>query len=140
MFKGILGAPSSEFSDEFVQGMANRMAFSYGKYGAVADAYPDKVQALVRWHKLSLKDKALLKLALGLLGSFGKRLFLYFDTGNLEYLMDAANFLMIEYMRPAHRKPFFKATNEKAPPGRVWNNGEEDAAANTQQKQLEHAR
>ena len=38
--------PDSEVSREFIQGMADRMGVSFCKYGAVADAYPQKVDAI----------------------------------------------------------------------------------------------
>jgi hypothetical protein len=82
--------PDSEFSDEFAQGMYDRMAVSFFKYGKVADAYPDKVNAIE-----SLK----------------KRLSNYETDGNTEWLMDVANFAMIEFMRPRHSKAHFKGTD-----------------------------
>jgi hypothetical protein len=103
------GIPSSEFSERFVQGMANRMAVSYCKYGAVADAYPHKVNALA---------------------SLRARLQKYEETGNTEFLMDAANFAMIEFMHPAHEAAHFTPTDSEASPGRVWASGATHAGAN----------
>lgn len=91
--------PASEVSAEFVQGMANRMATSYFKYGKVADAYPHKVDAL---------------------RSMQIRLDKYGVTGNTEYLIDAANFLMIEFMHPKHPEAHFTPEDSKASPGRAW--------------------
>lgn len=102
--------PTSEFSMEFAQGMANRMGMSFFKYGAVADAYPVKVDAIA---------------------SLELRLQKYKDTGNTEYLMDAANFAMIEYMRPRHPNAFYKATDADGSPGRVSANGTISQEANT---------
>lgn len=98
------GVPTSEFSEAFAQGMAARMAMSYFKYGKVADAYPHKVNALK---------------------SLQARIDKYLATGNTEYLMDAANFAMIEYMRPSVAGAYFKATDASGSPGRAWN-GEVD--------------
>jgi hypothetical protein len=92
--------PTTEFSEPFVQGMADRMAVSYCKYGAVAEAYPSRVNAMT-----SLKQ----------------RLDKYERTGNTEFLMDAANFAMIEFLRPSHPDAHFEATDSKASPGRAWN-------------------
>ena len=92
--------PQSEFSQQFAQGMADRMSTSYFKYGLVAEAYPTRVDAIA-----SLK----------------KRLEKYEATGNLEWLMDVANFAMIEFMRPRHASAHFKATDSKESPGRKWN-------------------
>lgn len=90
-------APSSEFSHEFLQGMLDRMAMSYHKYGKVKEAYPFHVDAIK---------------------SLRGRLAKYDETGNTEYLMDAANFAMIEFMCPARSDAFFKATDADGSPGR----------------------
>jgi hypothetical protein len=90
--------PPTEFSDEFVEYMRNRMVVSFHKYGPVADAYPHKVSAL---------------------DSLQKRLAKYLETGNTEWLVDAANFCMIEFMRPSVPGAEFRATDSDASPGRV---------------------
>ena len=92
-------APESEFSQKFVQGMADRMAVSYAKYGRVSEAYPSRVDAVA-----SLKA----------------RLDKYAATGNTEWLMDVANFAMIEFMHPRHEKAHYRPTDSKESPGRVW--------------------
>lgn len=91
--------PASEFSKNFAQGMADRMSVSFCKYGAVADAYPHRVDAIA-----SLKA----------------RLERYERDGNTEWLMDVANFAMIEFMRPRHPEAHFRATDSKESPGRKW--------------------
>lgn len=91
--------PDSEVSREFLQGMADRMAVSYCKYGAVADAYP---------HKVSARE------------SLQVRLDKYWRTGNTEFLMDVANFAMIEFMRPSHPSAHYRPTDSRESPGRVW--------------------
>jgi hypothetical protein len=93
------GVPASEVSQPFVQGMADRMGVSYCKYGRVAEAYPSRVDAVA---------------------SLRARLERYEATGNTEWLMDVANFAMIEYMHPRHAKAHFRATDSKESPGRVW--------------------
>lgn len=93
-----IGSPESEYSHEFLQGMVDRMAMSFYKYGRVADAYPHKVDALK-----SLRD----------------RLRKYDETGNTEFLMDAANFAMIEFMHPSLPGAFYQATDADQSPGRV---------------------
>jgi hypothetical protein len=100
----IEGVPATEFSDVFVKGMADRMSVSYFKYGPVAEAYPSRVDAIAT-----------------LRGCLEK----YERTGNTEYLMDAANYAMIEFLRPRHPKAHFKASDSKGSPGRVWH-GETD--------------
>jgi hypothetical protein len=102
--------PASEWSETFEQGRADRMAVSYCKYGAVAEAYPHRVDAIE-----SLK----------------LRLERYLNDGNTEWLMDVANFAMIEFMHPKHARAHFKATDSDASPGRAWNSGVVTDAANT---------
>jgi hypothetical protein len=90
---------TSEYSERFWELMRNRMQMSFAKYGPVASAFPDKVNAM---H--SLLD----------------RIRQYEATGNTEFMVDAANFAMIEFMRPSHKKAHFEATDSKASPGRRW--------------------
>jgi len=104
-----LAAPESEFSAPFAQGMANRMAVSFHKYGPVASGYPGKVDALA---------------------SLRQRLNLYEETGNTEYLIDAANFAMIEFAHPAHLEAHFAATDSDGSPGRVRADGTVDQERN----------
>lgn len=104
------GVPPSEFSLPFVQGMADRMATSFYKYGLVTKAFPVKVDAI-----------ATLKL----------RLAQYEETGNTEYLMDVGNYAMIEFMVPRHPEAFFKPTDSTGTPGRVWATGATTQQGNT---------
>jgi hypothetical protein len=101
--------PDSEFSEPFAQGMADRMAVSYAKYGPVAKAYPERVDAIT-----SLK----------------LRLERYEQDGNTEWLMDVGNFAMIEFMHPRHPKAHYRPTDSKESPGRQWNNGAVHAGSN----------
>jgi hypothetical protein len=93
-----VGVPATEFSEQFVTGMRNRMAVSYYNYGSVSEAYPHKVDAI---------------------SSLLVRLNRYADTGNTEWLIDAANFAMIEFMLPRHKDAHFQGTDDNASPGRV---------------------
>jgi adenylate kinase family enzyme len=79
--------------------MADRMAVSWCKYGLVADAYPTRADAIASLHK---------------------RLEKYAETGNTEWLMDVANFAMIEFMRPRHSQAHFRGTDSHESPGRVF--------------------
>lgn len=90
------------------------MAMSYLKYGAVADAYPIHVDAI---------------------DSMKQRLSEYKKTGNLEFLMDASNFLMIEFMHPAHENPIYEPGDSDKSPGRVVTHGEDRAASNQELKE-----
>jgi hypothetical protein len=102
--------PASEFSEAFVNGMKDRMHVSYYKYGPVVEAYPDKVDAIA---------SAILRLRE------------YIKTGNTEFLMDAANFAMIEFMHPRREDSFFKPTDDDASPGRIsLKTGRPDKRAN----------
>ena len=94
------GVPATESSVEFHQGMVDRMGVSFYKYGRVSEGYPSRVDAIE-----SLK----------------LRLLKYEQTGNTEFLMDVANFAMIEFMHPKHHKAHFKPTDSKDSPGRRWN-------------------
>jgi hypothetical protein len=87
----------TEFSEKFVKGMRDRMVVSFHKYGRVADAYPKKLDAV---------------------GDMQKRLQKYAETGNTEWLMDVANFAMIEFMHPRHPNAHFEGTDDDASPGR----------------------
>lgn len=90
--------PSSEYSLKFLQGMVDRMGVSFHKYGYVKDAYPHKVNAIETMY-LQLK--------------------MYMENGNQEHLVEAANYLMIEFMHPAHPEAFFKGTDSAESPGRA---------------------
>jgi hypothetical protein len=104
-----LAAPATEFSAQFVQGMANRMAVSFHKYGPVADGFPDNIDAVASLHA---------------------RLTKYAETGNTEWLMDVANFAMIEFMHPRHAGAHFAGTDSDQSPGRVRSDGSVDADRN----------
>lgn len=90
----------SEDSPKFHERMRQAMTVSLHKYGPVKDAYPHKVNAIA-----SLKQ----------------RLDLYEQTGNADYLVDVANFAMIEFMRPAH--PDFHDRPTDGGEGRAWHSG-----------------
>ncbi|MEK6288191.1 MAG: hypothetical protein AABO57_20925 [Acidobacteriota bacterium] len=89
---------STETSEQFITGMLDRMVTSYHKYGPISDAYPRKVNALE---------------------SLNQRIEKYLETGNTEWLIDAANFAMIEFMYPAHPKAHFRPTDSEQSPGRT---------------------
>ncbi len=97
-------APPSEYSREFIQGMIDRMGMSFTTYGKASEAYPDKVDAI---RTLKLKLDA------------------YKETGNTEFLIDVANYAMIEFKYPAHPKAHFRPTDARESKGRVWSDGGE---------------
>lgn len=94
--------PTTEVSEEFIQGMRNRMLMSFYKYGPVKGGYPHRVKAI---------------------DSLYARLDKYKETGNTEWLIDASNFAMIEFMCPSHSEAHFKATGSEESPGRVTKRG-----------------
>jgi hypothetical protein len=89
---------ATETSRRFHRLMDAAMQVSFYKYGHVGDGYPERVDAVK-----SLKA----------------RLDKYAKTGNAEWLVDVANFAMIEFMHPRHAKAHFKATDADGSPGRV---------------------
>lgn len=100
----------SQVSVDFLRGMAARMAMSFEKYGDYREAYPEKIDALA---------------------SMDVRVKKYRETGNTEYLIDAANFLMIEFMAPRRAGASFTPTDSDQSPGRVTTSGVTTEGANT---------
>lgn len=90
---------NEEYSDRFDQLRKNRVEVSFYKYGpARANFATGNVQALPTMEKCIEK---------------------YNSTGNTEYLLDAANYLMFEFMYPHHKKAHFRATDSKESAGIV---------------------
>jgi len=88
---------SPDYNHRFERRMQQSIEVSYHKYGHMKDAYPHKVNAIK---------------------SLERRLELYKETGNADYLVDIANFAMIEFSHPAHEKFHDKPTDGGE--GRVW--------------------
>jgi DNA/RNA-binding domain of Phe-tRNA-synthetase-like protein len=86
-----------DYSEAFDQLRKNRMIQSHYKYGWVKATYPTKLADAVK--------------------SMEKRIQLYKETGNTEWLVDAANFAMIEFMFPQHPHHSFRATPSSESPG-----------------------
>lgn len=72
----------TEYSKQFDKIRKNAMVASYFKYGAAKENYGE----------FKCMDA---------LGNVQKRIAKYRETGNTEYLADAANFLMLEFMYPS---------------------------------------
>jgi len=96
---------TSEYNEEFDRLRKNRMVMSFYKYGPVKENY----------NKVSTDGAALVDAV----KSLKLRLNEYLRTGNTEFLVDVANFAMIEYMYPQHSGAHFKATDDAASPGLV---------------------
>lgn len=90
--------PNTEFSESFTQGMRDRVEVSFHKYGPVADAVA---------HGAKFVE------------ALEKRLSLYKETGNTEWLMDVANYAMFESMYPSHRNAHFRPTDADESPGKA---------------------
>lgn len=89
-----------EYSERFDQLRANRVKTSYHKYGTAAVNFGQKlVDALESANMCVEKYKA---------------------TGNTEYLCDAANYIMFEFMYPQVGGAYFKATESKDSAGVAW--------------------
>ena len=86
-----------DYSEEFDTLRKNRMVTSHYKYGWVSENYPTGLASAV--------------------GSLKKRLELYEKTGNREWLLDVANFAMIEFMFPVHPDAHYRATPSAESPG-----------------------
>jgi DNA/RNA-binding domain of Phe-tRNA-synthetase-like protein len=88
---------SRDYSQEFDKGRQDRIVQSWYKYGYASENYPTGLASAI--------------------GSLYKRLELYKQTGNREYLMDIANFAMIEYMYPQHPNAHYRVVPSEESPG-----------------------
>ncbi len=82
-----------EYSDRFDELRQNRVAFSFHKYGTAADNFGMRLVNALESHDMCIQK--------------------YLETGNTEYLCDAANYLMFEFMYPQKEGAYFKATESK---------------------------
>lgn len=86
---------SVQFSEDFIRKMKARVFVGFHRYGQ------SKQYAETNKYDIIETIKARLKL--------------YQESGNQEHLVDAANFIMIEYMYPQHPNPHFEAVAEEDP-------------------------
>lgn len=86
----------------FVQGMMDRLSVSHWKYGSIHNTFPIQKRGV---DNIELRVKK------------------YLDTGNTEWLLDAANYCLIEYMRPSHPDAHFRSTDSDESPGAVLVDG-----------------
>lgn len=89
----------NEYSERFDELRKNRVEVSYHKYGSAKKNFSTGNVQAIPTMQLCV-DK-------------------YNETGNTEYLLDAANYLMFEFMYPQHKKAHFKATDSKDSAGIV---------------------
>ena len=85
-----------DFSEEFIVKMRNAIETSHYKYGWMSDTYPELAQAYK-----CIKE----------------RLELYEKTHNTEYLVDIANFAMIEFRFPSFNDSKYTPTDSDKSPG-----------------------
>lgn len=81
---------SRDFSSAFIEKMKNAIVTSHFKYGYANKTYPDLAQA----YKCAKE-----------------RLAEYEKTHNKEYLVDVANFVMLEFLYPAFRDARYVPTD-----------------------------
>lgn len=86
-----------EYSDRFDILRQNRVEVSFYKYGSAADNFGMGLVNALESHDLCIKK--------------------YQETGNTEYLCDAANYLMFEFMYPHKKNAFFQATDSSKSAG-----------------------
>ncbi len=89
--------PITQVNKSFMQGMVDRMATSYYKYGSILSKDIPKFRDTVADMK--------------------KRIQKYEETGNAEWLMDVSNFAMIEFTNPTRKDTHFRATDSDESPG-----------------------
>ena len=90
---------SKEYSDKFDELRKNRVATSFYKYGPAKDNYSTGNVKSIPTMELCLNK--------------------YKETGNLDYLLDACNYAMFEFMYPQHPKAYFCATDSHESAGIV---------------------
>lgn len=86
----------------FLQAMMNRMGVSYHKYGSFYTMFPNLKTGV---------DNA------------SQRIEKYREDGNMEWLVDAANYLMMEFQAPSHPEAHFRATSSDESPGSIMRDG-----------------
>jgi hypothetical protein len=91
--------PLDQIDIPFLQGMLNRMAFGFHNYGHMR-RYDNRPN--------SLKNVEI-------------RLREYKRTHNTEFLMDAANYCMMEFCAPHFKDAEFRATSKAESPGAIVN-------------------
>ena len=90
---------SEEYSNRFDELRKNRVEVSFFKYGPARKNFRTGNVKAIPSMELCIEK--------------------YNSTGNTEYLVDAANYLMFEFMYPQHPKAHFKATDSRDSAGIV---------------------
>ena len=90
---------AEEYSEEFDELRKNRVKTSYYKYGSVKINFGEQLVEAIPTAEICIEK--------------------YRQTGNTEYLCDAANYLMFEFMYPQKEGAFFRATDSNESAGIV---------------------
>ena len=85
-----------DFSEEFILKMKNAIEMSHYKYGWASKTYPELAQAIK---------------------CVQERLDMYEKTHNKDYLIDIANFAMLEYLYPSYEDSKYIPTDSADSPG-----------------------
>lgn len=85
-----------DFSEGFISKMKNAIEMSHYKYGWASKTYPELAQA-----RKCIQE----------------RLDLYNKTHNKDYLVDIANFAMLEYLYPSYADAKYTPTDSDQSPG-----------------------
>ena len=85
-----------DWNADFIKKMQNRILVSHYKYSWMKNTYPELAQAVKE---------------------IEQRLKKYLETGNTEWLIDVANFAMIEFMYPSVSGAAFRGTDSDESPG-----------------------
>lgn len=88
-----------EYSERFDELRKNRVKTSYYKYGSVKINFGEQLVEAIPTAEICIEK--------------------YRQTGNTEYLCDAANYLMFEFMYPQKEGAFFRATDSNESAGTV---------------------
>ena len=90
---------TEDYSEKFDSLRKNRVQLSRYKYGRASKNFKTGNVNAIKSHDLCIQK--------------------YIETGNTEYLVDAANYLMFEFMFPQRKNAFFKATDSNESAGIV---------------------
>lgn len=107
--------PEDQIEVPFIQGMINRMCFGFYNYGHARRKHdrPDNIKnmliRLIKYVGFTRVQQALAELK----SNFGSE----YGSGNIEFLMDEANYAMMEFMVPSHPEAHLRPTESHESPG-----------------------
>lgn len=93
-------APKTQFSIPFIQGMLNRVAVGFFRYGD----NNNKKNSTNKVKRLSVEQR------------IARVLDKYHKTGNTEFLIDVANYAMLEFLNPEKRDATFNPSDSDPTP------------------------